>query len=514
MEAATDITKKIRIIPNDHSAEDNILTGMIVSTGFLKEIIPMFNPSFMVVPYTQAVSKWCIDYYNQYSKAPGMHIKDIFQKWKISNSDTDYADMLAGFLSKLSKKYEEHVGDWPNDEYLLDQAKGYINKRRLESLKSDINSLLGQDRTSDAIKLVNDFQQQQSKSNNLVAHLSDIAVSSSEFLKQDIKPPAKIIKPIISKGGLTMIYGEAGIGKTFLVDAIALGVTRENYAELSIGPWEFRSQCGVLLVDGEMSEGEIHDRLTQLAGPLGAECPDHPLKIISANALGRMHQEQMNLAKKEWRDAITQYLLDNPQLKILILDNIASLTPGIDENTKNEWDPINQWLLSLRHMDKAVILVHHANKARAQRGTSGRSDNLDTVIKLTRPPDYDPNLDGAYFKIEIEKGRSMKSGEKAPFTLRIREHEENPKWQTWCAGSVANAKGNKKMIVEALLLDGKWRQAEIHKKGIASKSYVSETMTDLRNRKLIDSSGRKTESGKKYLTNMSMNMEELYEDGM
>jgi len=509
MNTVTDISEKFRFATHEVSTEDNILIGMITSDVFLKEAVTICKPQLFERQYSRIISEWCIEYHEKYDTAPHGDIQHEFEKWRQQIQDEDFVKLSEIFMRNLSRQSTD-IPEY-NEKYWLNEARRYFKKRRQEVLSDQISNAISKNRAEDVDKMLENYLKQSSSDNNLVAHLSDIAITSTDFLQKDIKPPARIIKPFLTRGSLTMIYGEAGIGKTYLIDALALGVTRENYADLSIGPWEFRRPCGVLLIDGEMAEGEIHERLKRLAGPLGEECKEHPLQIISANALGKQHQKQMNIADRKWREAITEYLRNNPQFEILILDNIASLTPGIDENVKSEWDPINQWLLSLRHMDVSVILVHHANKAHAQRGTSGRSDNLDTVIKLSKPADYDATYDGAYFKVEIEKGRNMKSGEKAPFTVRIREHEENMNWQVWCAGSVAAARGDKKRTIEALLLDGKWSQAEIVRKTGVSRSYVSETKTDLRNRKLIDSSSKVTERGRKYLSTLSIDMDDLYE---
>jgi predicted XRE-type DNA-binding protein len=92
------------------------------------------------------------------------------------------------------------------------------------------------------------------------------------------------------------------------------------------------------------------------------------------------------------------------EIKLCVIDNIASLAGGLDENVKKDWDPINQWLLELRFAGISTILLHHTNKTGEQRGTSGREDNIDTSIMLKKPGDYAPE-DGAKFIIHFSKAR-------------------------------------------------------------------------------------------------------------
>jgi putative DNA primase/helicase len=80
------------------------------------------------------------------------------------------------------------------------------------------------------------------------------------------------------------------------------------------------------------------------------------------------------------------------------------LAPGIDENSKEQYDPINQWFLELRAAGITTIFLHHAGKSGLQRGTSGREDNIDVSLFLNRPKDYSPEQ-GARFVTKFEKSR-------------------------------------------------------------------------------------------------------------
>jgi hypothetical protein len=83
---------------------------------------------------------------------------------------------------------------------------------------------------------------------------------------------------------------------------------------------------------------------------------------------------------------------------------LASVAGGLDENSRKDWDPVNQWLLELRFAGITTIMLHHTGKGGAQRGTSAREDNLDCSIILKSPPDYSPE-DGARFICHFSKAR-------------------------------------------------------------------------------------------------------------
>lgn len=91
---------------------------------------------------------------------------------------------------------------------------------------------------------------------------------------------------------------------------------------------------------------------------------------------------------------------------LVILDNLSTLVRSGNENEADSWVQIQEWMLQLRKLGKAVLLIHHAGKNGAQRGTSKREDILDTVLALKKPKNYSPNY-GARFEVHFEKARGF-----------------------------------------------------------------------------------------------------------
>jgi hypothetical protein len=84
------------------------------------------------------------------------------------------------------------------------------------------------------------------------------------------------------------------------------------------------------------------------------------------------------------------------------------------ESASDGWLPMQNWLLKLRRLGVAVLIIHHAGVNGWQRGTSRREDALDTVIALRRPADYSPEQ-GARFEVHIEKARMLLGDGAVPF---------------------------------------------------------------------------------------------------
>ncbi len=108
--------------------------------------------------------------------------------------------------------------------------------------------------------------------------------------------------------------------------------------------------------------------------------------------------------------------------KLVVFDNISTLFGAGPENEAEAWGPAQDLLLGLRRRGVAVLLVHHAGKSGAQRGTSRREDVLDTVIKLQRPGEYRAE-NGARFEVRFEKARGLIGADVAPFEAQLATDE-------------------------------------------------------------------------------------------
>ncbi len=77
---------------------------------------------------------------------------------------------------------------------------------------------------------------------------------------------------------------------------------------------------------------------------------------------------------------------------MLFLDNLSTLFPGIAENDNDAWEAVLPWLLHLRKLNVAVVIVHHAGRNGQMRGASRREDPTAWVLLL------DDALDSATVK--------------------------------------------------------------------------------------------------------------------
>lgn len=231
------------------------------------------------------------------------------------------------------------------------------------------------------------------------------------FIDMDLPKREWLIESLLYSGQLAMFYAKAGVGKTWFALDIAKAVS--SGSTLFSGPTgKYQcAQAGVLYIDGEMPAIEMQQRLRSLDIPMGPS----PLKLLSSELLSIEEKPIPNITTGEWRDSIKTFLRNHPEYKLLVVDNLSSLSPGKDESDKLDWDDINQWLIALRRLGVAVLVVHHAGKNGDQRGTSGREDQLDLILKLSAVEGRERPTVRAHF----HKGRSLTGDQKKDFMFEL-----------------------------------------------------------------------------------------------
>ena len=131
-----------------------------------------------------------------------------------------------------------------------------------------------------------------------------------------------------------------------------------------------------------------------------------------------------NLYSVEGQERLQEHIADD--ISLIIIDNVSTLTTG-RENVSEDWNTVQGWALRQRAAGKSVLLIHHAGKGGAQRGTSKREDVLDTVIQLKHPPDYDPS-EGARFEIHFDKARGICGDAVRPLEAKLTMTDETAHW--------------------------------------------------------------------------------------
>jgi len=237
--------------PPDSRVERQIVTGMIVSKKYLKEVLPILKSDSLLLPYAKTIAQWCREYFEQYETSPGKHIQDLFLAHKKTIQDEDQIKLIEEFLSGLSSEYEQ--SETFNVQYILDKTELHFRKNALDSLRQELGKCIAGERVEDGEALIAGYSRISRQETVGVDPISDENVIRKAF---DPDSGDKMFQLPGDLGNLlgrferemfVMIVGAMGKGKSWWLQEIAL---RGLFAGFN-----------VLFVSLEMSEGQITRRI-------------------------------------------------------------------------------------------------------------------------------------------------------------------------------------------------------------------------------------------------------------
>lgn len=181
--------------------------------------------------------------------------------------------------------------------------------------------------------------------------------------------PTWIIKGVLPKAELCVLFGPSGSGKSFmaldLAMCIALGL-----------PWRGRRvrQGRVVYLAAE-GAGGFRNRCVAYAHAKGLDLKDVPLDVIA---------DVPNLVLKD--DALALAKAMGP-CSVVFVDTLAQTTPGSDENSGEDMGKALSHCKGVHKVTGAlVVLVHHAGKdtSKGARGWSGIRAAADAELEVMR----------------------------------------------------------------------------------------------------------------------------------
>lgn len=318
--------------------------------------------------------------------------------------------------------------------------------------------------------------------------IEDVILEFKDFSKLELPPKRVILNPWIKEQSIILVSGWRGVGKTWFALSLADAITRGE----PFGPWKTANPVNCLYLDGEMAGGDIQSRYKELNPKAQQKCAFYLYSEYYANNQG---VPPANLLDHDWRRKIKEIMLKK-KIKLWVVDNISSVTPGIDENVKKDWDPVNRWLIELRFAGISSILVHHTGKEGDQRGTSSREDNIDVSVLLKRPANYSAE-EGAKFDVIFSKARipveDLEFITDTEFEL-MRDEKNRLIW-TW-----AGVKKKTKFQI-LYLFNENMKGVEIAEYLGITKGRISQYKLELRKDGYLTDKGELTEKGKEKILN-------------
>lgn len=200
-----------------------------------------------------------------------------------------------------------------------------------------------------------------------------VSAQGLQSLKLDKRPT--LLGRWMKKGDLGYLFAPRGAGKSWMAMLIANAVAEGR----ELGEWERGEvSCPVFYFDAEMNLADVQDR----AKLLGIE--SERFNFLSNERLYLAGGQGVNIASVAHQQGLSAMLPDGC---FFIIDNLSTAQIGMRENDNDDFDLIRDWLMSLRHRGITVMIVHHAGRNGAMRGSSRREDPAHWVISLTDASD-------------------------------------------------------------------------------------------------------------------------------
>lgn len=215
----------------DNDIERRIVAGMIVSDHFLRAIAPLYDDELIEVPAVRTVAQWCLDYYEQFEKAPGEDIQDIFASHERDSLDPQRADLIRELLADISSEHDQSKF---NSDYLIDRTVKRLRKQSLKHISEDIAAAISHGALDDAEHMIASFSPAGLGSRTFVDPIGDELAITEAF--EDTQEPlfrmrgalGALIDPQLYRESFIGILGPEKRGKTtWLIEFAMKAVTQK-----------------------------------------------------------------------------------------------------------------------------------------------------------------------------------------------------------------------------------------------------------------------------------------------
>lgn len=196
---------------------------------------------------------------------------------------------------------------------------------------------------------------------------------------QNRPDPEWLIEGILPEAGFNILYGDPGSHKSFVAQDMGLHIAT-GAKDWHGQPISNRSGGAVLYIAGE-GEGDFKLRLNAWKARNyipGHNIPKDRFGVVFA-AIDFRNREDVDRLKAAVLGA------GYAKLSLVIIDTLARMTPGADENATQDMGMFVRACDEIRMLTGASCLaIHHSNKQGGLRGASALIGAADSMFKMTK----------------------------------------------------------------------------------------------------------------------------------
>lgn len=255
---------KLRELTNDCRLDRRILTALITSERFLREVRELWSGERIEAPWARLVAAWAVDFWDQYRRPIGREIQDRYGR-AVREREAAPPVLAAAeeFLAGLSAEYDA-APEATNVDFLLDETERWWRRRELKRLADQVGEEadIGDPAAAEAMLAEYMPVRRSSPLGFSVWECPERAVAALERQAEALFtfPGAlgQLLNPYLVRDSLIGVMGPEKRGKTFWLCEFAF---RACLARLNVALFEM----------GDMSESQILRRLYSRAARVPSE---------------------------------------------------------------------------------------------------------------------------------------------------------------------------------------------------------------------------------------------------
>ena len=232
-----------------------------------------------------------------------------------------------------------------------------------------------------------------------------IVIRDAAYYLSERPPIEYIVERLIAESSVNVWFGQWGAKKTWAAIDLAVCVASgKQWLGMAVKP------CNVLIIDEESGDTRLANRIKDtMRGELGQLAnASVPIKSVSL--------AQFNLLKRPDDADLLARLVLELDAKLVIIDALADVMLGGDENAVKDTQPVFANLRFIAELTGAAfIVIHHANKLGGYRGSSAIAGAIDTLLSV------ESKQDNSLITFKTEK---MRDGEPLHFACEANWTDE------------------------------------------------------------------------------------------
>ncbi len=179
-----------------------------------------------------------------------------------------------------------------------------------------------------------------------------------------------IVDRLLTAGSVCLVVGEPGSKKTWAMLDLAVCIVKGE-------PWVgYETKRGrVLIIDEESGPRRLKRRLSEVLR-------GHAVQAEDARRIAWVSLAGFNLREASDLGTLAE-LIDQEKPLVVIVDALADIMPGADENAVKDTQPVFHALRQIAESRQvAIVVIHHTNKAGGYRGSTAIKGAVDLMLMV------------------------------------------------------------------------------------------------------------------------------------